>query len=52
MTDDRRSGELWVVAAAVSLIALAFAAYQWLNAEREVPPARPAAPRQAADSDG
>lgn len=52
MGSDNRSGEGWVVAAALALAALAFAAYEWLNADREAPrssgstaPEPPTAPR-------
>ena len=45
MGSDNRSGEAWVVAAALTLAALAFAAYKWLNAEPEAPKEQPAEPR-------
>ncbi len=51
MADDGRSGEFWVVAAAVALIALAFTTYRWLNPEPREQPARPTAQEPGADPD-
>lgn len=51
MGSDNRSAEGWVIAAALTLAALAFAAYKWLNDEPEAPastPPRPAAPEPPA----
>ncbi len=51
MADDGRSGEFWVVAAAVALITLAFTAYRWLNPEPREQRARPGAQEPRADPD-
>ncbi len=43
MASDNRSAEGWVIAAALTLAALAFAAYKWLD-EEVARAAKPASP--------
>lgn len=45
MASDNRSAEGWVIAAALALAGLAFAAYKWLNEEvAPAPSPEPKAP--------
>ncbi len=44
MAGDNRSAEGWVIAAAIGLAGLAFAAYKWLDEQLQTAAAQPKAP--------